>query len=111
MGDKRRVVVIGLDAADRNLILKWGGEGKLPAMQRLLDTGASGSIENPAGLYVGAVWPSFYTGVSPARHSRYCFRQLVPGSYEVRPFHPREVKGTPFWDAFSAEGKRVAVID
>lgn len=111
MGEKRRVVVIGLDAADRDLILKWGGEGKLPVLQRLLSSRASGAIDNPDGLYVGAVWPSFYTGVSPAKHSRYCFVQLRPGSYEVKPFHPREVQATPFWDAFSDQGKRVAVID
>lgn len=111
MGEKRRVVVIGLDAADRDLILRWAGEGKLPVLQHLLQTRASGSIDNPDGLYVGAVWPSFYTGVSPARHSRYCFIQLRPGSYEVRPFHPRDVKATPFWDRFSEQGKRVAVID
>jgi predicted AlkP superfamily phosphohydrolase/phosphomutase len=60
---------------------------------------------------VGAIWPSFYTGVSPARHARYCYRQLEPGSYDIKWVSPRDVKHEPFWDALDRSGKRVAVID
>ena len=67
--------------------------------------------EKPQGLYVGAVWPSFYTGVSPAEHSRYCFKQLRPGTYDTPRFRPTDVTCPPFWETLSRANKKVAVID
>jgi predicted AlkP superfamily phosphohydrolase/phosphomutase len=106
-----RVLVIGLDAADRDLILRWTREGDLPVMRRLLETSHWGMTVNPPGLYVGAVWPSFFTGVSPARHGRYCYVQLNPGTYRARKVHTADLRVEPFWERLSRAGKRVAVID
>jgi predicted AlkP superfamily phosphohydrolase/phosphomutase len=106
-----KVLFIGIDAADKHLILQWARGGLLPTFRSLLDTAAWGSTTNPFGLYVGAVWPSFYTGLSPDRHSRYCYRQLRPGSYDIYDFRPTHVRGEPFWDTLSRANKRVAVID
>jgi predicted AlkP superfamily phosphohydrolase/phosphomutase len=111
MNSPDRVLFIGIDAADKDLILQWSRAGCLPNLNRLLQTAAWGVTHSPVGLYVGAVWPSFYTGVSPARHARYCYQQLVPGSYSIKRFAAREVKKAPFWDALDRAGKRVAVID
>jgi predicted AlkP superfamily phosphohydrolase/phosphomutase len=106
-----KVLFIGIDAADKDLILKWTEAGILPNFEKLIQTGTWGNTQSPAGLYVGAVWPSFYTAVSPARHARYCYEQFQPGSYEIERVSPREVKKEPFWEALNRSGKRVAVID
>ncbi|MDT8388648.1 MAG: alkaline phosphatase family protein [Thiogranum sp.] len=111
MSSPAKVLFIGIDAADKDLILEWTAAGELPHLNSLLNTAAWGITQSPVGLYVGAIWPSFYTGVSPARHARYCYEQLQPGSYEVKPVSPREVKHEPFWDALNRAGKRIAVID
>lgn len=109
--DKTQLMLVGIDAADGDLIAQWAGQGYLPNFRRLLDEAASIPTQNPLGLYVGAVWPSFYTGLSPANHARYCFRQLVPGTYDTRLVQPTDVFGTPFWQTLSDAGQRVAVID
>lgn len=106
-----KVLFIGVDAADKDLIWRWAQSGHLPNFRELFQNGAWGVTQGPPGLYVGAIWPSFYTAVSPARHSRYCFRQLVPGSYEIERVSPRDVQNEPFWDILDRSGKRVAVID
>lgn len=111
MSSPTKVLFIGVDAGDKDLILQWCGEGRLPTFSKLLRTSAWSTTQSPPGLYVGAIWPSFYTGVSPARHARYCYRQLEPGSYDIKWVSPREVKHEPFWDALDRSGKRVAVID
>jgi predicted AlkP superfamily phosphohydrolase/phosphomutase len=106
-----KVLFIGIDAGDKNLILQWAEAGYLPNFKKLLNNSAWGVTQSPIGLYVGAIWPSFYTGVSPAKHGRYCYRQLQPNSYDVQRISPRDVKAEPFWNALSRSGKRVAVID
>lgn len=106
-----RVLFVCIDAADKDLILEWSAAGKLPAFRRLLDEAAWGTTINPPGLYVGAIWPSFSTGVSPARHGRYCYEQLRSGSYRVSRVRPFDVRAEQFWCALSRAGKRIAVID
>jgi len=101
------VVVLGFDAASPRLIRDWA----LPAFARLRADGVTARTLNPPGLYVGAVWPSLITGVSPARHGRWCYDQFIPGSYGVRRMSPRDYQVEPFWMALDRAGKRVAIID
>ncbi|MGQ0811648.1 MAG: alkaline phosphatase family protein [Nitrospiraceae bacterium] len=106
-----KVVCIGLDALDKNLLLQWARTGRLPTFQSLLNRTAWGITTSPPGLFVGAIWPSFYTGVSPAEHGRYSCDQIITGSYENVRFDPKNVKKEPFWNALSRAGCKVGVID
>ena len=103
---------IGVDAGDKDLILQWAEAGALPTFQSLLKRGLRGVTTNPPGLFVGAVWPSFYTGASPAKHGRYCYRQIRPGTYDFYSTHTANfVKREPFWNTLSRAGRRVAILD
>lgn len=106
-----RVLFLGLDAMDPELILRWSRSGDLPVFASLFERAACGPTENPPGLFVGAVWPSFFTGASPTRHLRYCFEQLVSGTYDVRRVKPSDMESPPFWMGLSDAGRRVAVVD
>jgi len=108
---RRRVLFVGLDACDPALLAAWAADGSLPTVQRLLGVASHGPTANPTGLYVGAVWPSFATGTSPGRHGRYCYRQLVPGTYGEVFVAPGDIGAEPFWAALSRAGRRVAVVD
>ena len=106
-----RLLFLGSDSLDKDLVLRWADDGTLPTFRRLLSSAAWGVTENPPGLFVGAVWPSFWTSVSPARHARYCYEQLRPGSYEKIRIHPTDTQAPPFWNALSRAGRRLAVLD
>ena len=67
--------------------------------------------DEPQGLYVGAIWPSFSTGLSPSRHGRICFKQLAPGSYRLRNVRYGDVSGEPFWRPLNAQGLSAAIVD
>ena len=82
-----RVLFIGADALDKDTVLAWAEDGTLPTFRRLLREGAWGVTDSPPGLYVGAVWPSFWTSVGPGRHARYCYEQLQTRDLPERP-HP-----------------------
>jgi predicted AlkP superfamily phosphohydrolase/phosphomutase len=106
-----RVLFLAVDAGDKDLILAWAREGILPTFRSLLETSAWGGTQNPIGFFVGAVWPSFWTGLSPDRHGRYCFSQLRTGTYDHYDVSPRDTRGEPFWEALCASGCRVAILD
>jgi predicted AlkP superfamily phosphohydrolase/phosphomutase len=111
MTRSNRVLLIGIDAAERSLLFDWARQGLLPNFNSILERGAWGTTRSPPGLYVGAVWPSFHTALSPTRHMRYCYDQLRPGTYEDYRVEAEHVVGEPFWETLSRQAKRVAVID
>ena len=107
-----KVMFVGLDAADKDLLNRMAAQGRAPHWKDLLERGLSGTTDSPAGFYVGAIWPTFYTGVNPARHGHHCWEQIQPGSDEVR----RYLAGAnptheAFWDALSRAGIRSAIVD
>ncbi|HEX2387254.1 MAG TPA: phosphodiesterase, partial [Candidatus Binatia bacterium] len=60
-----RVLFVGFDALDSELLREWAEAGVLPTFRSLLKTSACGATQNPPGLYGGAVWPAFVTSLSP----------------------------------------------
>ncbi len=107
-----RVLVLGVDAADPGLLRAWAADGTLPNIGSLFRRGLSGNTVSMDGFFVGATWPSFYTGVTPARHGFHYLVQLLPGSYRYyRPAEASFVKHPPFWTRLSQAGKRMAVVD
>lgn len=107
-----KVVVIGVDAANPTLLRRWAEEGVLPNVRTLLDRGLTGSTRSVDGFFVGSTWPSFYTGVTPARHGCHYLLQLKPGTYDLYPVAGHGVaRYEPFWRRFSRAGRRVAVLD
>jgi predicted AlkP superfamily phosphohydrolase/phosphomutase len=106
-----KVLVIGLDSADRHLVDRWIGEGRLPTLRRLRESGIWGPMTPPPGLGNNAAWPSFFTGASPAEHGRYTYRMIAPRSYRTANFGPDDYRCEPFWNALCRAGRRVAILD
>jgi predicted AlkP superfamily phosphohydrolase/phosphomutase len=109
---ERRVLLLCIDAGNRYLLEQWAGEGWLPNIAGLLAKGLKGRTMSLPGLYTGATWPSFQTGVNPARSGVYSWMQLTPGSYEPRRCLTGEaLKCEPFWCHLSRAGRSVTVLD
>jgi hypothetical protein len=77
--DHRRVLLIGLDAADKDLLTTRWTAASCRACA-ICAARAPGGGRLAAGFGSGAIWPSFSTGVSPAKHGRYFYRQVGPGA-------------------------------
>lgn len=108
---RARVLLIGLDAADAQILLDGVETGAYPTLRRLRDEGAWGIVASPRGFGSGAVWPSFATGVSPAKHGRYFYRQVGPGSYTAEKFQADQLRVPPIWEHIADSGRSVAVFD
>lgn len=107
-----KLLFIGLDAADKDLLNRMAAEGQAPNWKELLERGLSGTTVGPVGYYVGALWPTFYTGVNPARHGHHCWEQIAPGSYEVRRYLAgAHANHEAFWEPLSRAGIRSGIVD
>lgn len=107
-----RVFLVGLDAADKDLIDLWAGKGVLPNFSRLLDNALVGDVDVPRGLEAGCVWPTFYFGLRPGNMGQHDGARLFnPESYEHQSFQPQQDSTPPLWTVLSRAGKRCAVID
>ena len=107
-----RVFLLGLDAADKDLIDLWAGEGLLPNFSKLLGHAMVGDVDVPRGLEAGCVWPTFYLGLRPGNMGQYDGARLFdPQSYDHRSYQPERDATPPVWTSLSQAGKLCAVID
>ena len=107
-----KLLIVGVDAADRQLIEQWALEGALPAFSRLMKQSVWGDSKNPTGMVSGTVWPTFYTGVMPGRTGR--FRgttQFRSGTYQHADIDLERYAHPTFWDVLGEAGRTCLVID
>ncbi len=111
MPNHPKVLFIGFDSLERNLIFEFGRDRSMPHLMSLIESSAWCECENFAGLGSDAMWTSFSTGVTPTRHGRYFNRALTGGRYCAELYEPSPIRPPAFWDALASAGNRVAVID
>ncbi len=104
------VIVIGLDACDPATVRRMAAAGELPVLAGLLAGGSRCRVRNPFGLFVGAIWANFATGVRPDRHGFHCWEKIERASYEQR-LSPSAIAFPGFWQALGDAGRRVALVD
>lgn len=111
MNAPTQLLVVALDSCDVGIMTDLARRGRAPTFKRLLEDGARAHVRTPPGVYVGAVWPSFWSARSAVRHGLYSAQQIVVGSYDRVTTYPHHANGTPFWSRLSDAGRRVAVVD
>ena len=111
MNTNAKVLVVGLDAMDADLVARWTSSGDLPTLAKLRREGAWGQPSGLPGLGSDATWTSFLTGVRPGRHGRYFYRQLENRSYSAERLKEKSWGREPFWVYLGRSGKRCVSID
>ena len=107
----RRVLVIGLDAAEPTLLRRWSRSGDLPVLRRLLDDGAHADLETGSRQFPDAAMYSAYTGLRAARLGRYFFIEPRRDSPRLALIGDRLPNGEPFWVTAGRHGRRCLVAD
>lgn len=106
-----KVLLVGIDAAERTLIDAWTSDGRLPMLAELRARGRWGLVDPQPGLGDDAAWGSFSTTRDPAGHGRFYHARLAPDGVTLVPHRRDEMTVAPFWDALVEAGCRVAVVD
>jgi predicted AlkP superfamily phosphohydrolase/phosphomutase len=105
---QRSVLLVAFDAGNPALVREFVGRGELPNFERVLRHSRSAVVENEAGLFVGAVWPTLLTGLGVDRHGFYTGIRPAPHEYH---YIAEGVHGDPLWTDVLRDGKSVVVVD
>ena len=69
----QKLVVLGFDGMDPDLVREWAAAGKLPNMKALMDRGGLYDLGTTHSPESPTAWASFATGVNPGKHNIYDF--------------------------------------
>jgi predicted AlkP superfamily phosphohydrolase/phosphomutase len=106
-----RVLLLGLDAADHDVVQRLIRGGRLPTLARLAARGTSARLRSPAGLYAGGVWPTFYTGQPVERHGVFHNKQWRPAAMRVEVPTAEWTSAVPFWERWPGSDLESLIID
>ncbi len=110
-GPAKRVMMLGLDAADLGLVRRWMAEGRLPALAGLAARGRFGALASPADRYAGGVWPSFWSAHPVPEHGIYHNKLWRAAAMRLEVPTDEWLKARPFWETAAAAGLRVCALD
>ena len=68
-GAQKKLVILGFDGMDPDLVAQWMDEGKLPHMRKLAAEGALRRLETTPSPGSPAAWASFATGMNAGKHN------------------------------------------
>lgn len=109
-GEGGRVLVLGLDGVDPDVVETLVGEGKLPNLARLAREGASGRLHSPQPLLSPVIWTTVATGRTPSDHGIGHFTTVDPRSGRELPVTSRMRRVPALWNLLSDSGRKVAVV-
>src|SRR5687768_13168449 len=69
----QKLVVLGFDGMDPDLVTQWMNEGKLPNIRRIVEEGGLYPLSTTHSAESPTAWASFATGVNPGKHNIYDF--------------------------------------
>jgi tetratricopeptide (TPR) repeat protein len=106
----RRVIVVGLDAADWQLLDAYRADGTMPNLERLVREGRSGILRSFKPYLSPLVWTTMMTGVSPLRHRILDFTRFNPETGAREPITSDERVEKAVWEMAGDNGRDVAVV-
>lgn len=98
MASKKRVLIIGLDSINLEIINPLINEKKLPVMGKLLSQSAFSSMGSVLPVNAASGWTSLLTGQSSGKHSIYEFYDKTNGSYKRNIISSHNIKSKRIWD-------------
>lgn len=108
---KRRVLLIGLDSADADLIEQWMADGSMPHFAALRRQGLFGRLGTTAEVMHVSAWPTMYTGATPGHHGMYHAYQIRAGEQVIHRTEPGRIGLPPFWKLLDDAGRKCIILD
>lgn len=107
---KRRVLLVGWDAADWKVIHPLMDAGKMPTVKWLVEQGSMANLATLHPVLSPMLWTSIATGKRPAKHGINGFSEPLPDGQGVRPVTNLSRKTKAIWNILSQQGLRSNVV-
>ena len=108
---RQRILFIGLDAGDTDLIERWCQEGFLPNISQMRSRGTWARMQTTAEVVHVSAWPSIFTGAAPDEHGLYHAYVMQPGQQSPARPRPDQSPVPFFWKILSDQGKKCIIMD
>ncbi len=76
-----KVIVLGIDGMDPDLVLQFVERGEMPNFKKLIDTGYFGALQTTMPPQSPVAWSSFITGTNPGGHGIFDFIHRDPKTF------------------------------
>ncbi len=107
---QNKVLLIGLDGADWEIIQPLVREGQLPTFRRLLEEGSHGNMYSPHPLLSPIIWTTIATGKKPEKHGVFDFFEVDNKTGMNIPITSNSRAVKTLWHILSDQEKSVGVI-
>ena len=96
--NKRKVLLIGWDAADWKVINPLLDAGKMPNLARFIEQGVIGNLATLQPVLSPMLWTSIATGKRPYKHGIHGFSEPDPVTGGIRPVTNLSRKTKAVWN-------------
>jgi Tfp pilus assembly protein PilF/arylsulfatase A-like enzyme len=109
-GAQGKVLLIGLDGADWNIVDPLMSAGRMPRLARLVHEGVRARLRSINPMLSPVIWTSIATGVVPARHGILDFVANTEREGERVPVSATQRRVKAIWNMLGERGVRVGVV-
>ncbi|HEV2446440.1 MAG TPA: alkaline phosphatase family protein, partial [Candidatus Sulfopaludibacter sp.] len=110
MTPRRKVLLIGWDAADWKVIHPLMDAGEMPNVQRLVESGSMAQIATLHPPLSPMLWTSIATGKRPFQHGIHGFSEPTPDGRGIQPVTNLSRRTKAVWNILNQNGLRSVVI-
>lgn len=108
-GASRRVIGIGLDSAEFELVTRWAEAGYLPNIRRVMRAGTVGELRGVRGYTAETPWTTCLTGCRPETTGYWSCIKYTP-DYQVREIDAYDYEGCGLFYSY-CRGRKVIALD
>jgi len=105
-----KILLVGWDAADWKVITPLLDAGKMPNLERLVNTGVMGNLATLYPDLSPMLWTSIATGKRPFKHGIYGFTEPDPHAGGIRPITNISRRTKAIWNILSQVDRKCVVV-
>ncbi|MBA3481395.1 MAG: alkaline phosphatase family protein [Pirellulales bacterium] len=105
-----KLLLVGWDAADWEVIQPLLDRGELPTLRRLIENGASGPLASLEPMLSPMLWTSIATGKHPHKHGIHGFTEARPDGRGIRAAASTSRTTKAIWNILSQNNLRTSAV-
>src|SRR4030043_1186300 len=107
---KNKVIIIGLDGGEFEIINHLIKKNKLPNLKRAINNGSFGKLESTKPPLTPCAWSSFMTGKNPGKHGIYDF-YFLDKNQNLKIYSAKDRKDKDLWQILSENNLKSIVFN